>query len=128
MVRLTCMILLSLEMSNLMNGEGLAIAKNFQLIGERKEVTRWSDKRMCPPWAMTAQLIGDYCVGEPSPVVGSPEMGSSDMTFTSLKRDAIPFYCIRLDKRKPHRKEACSFRIIGFVENKKVRYLYKIHA
>ena len=43
MVRLTCMILLSLEMSNLMNGEGLAIAKDFQLIGEIKEVTRWSD-------------------------------------------------------------------------------------
>ena len=128
MVRLTCMILLSLEMSNLMNGEGLAIAKDFQLIGERKEVTRWSDKRMCPPWAMAAQLIGDYCAGESSPAVGSSEMGSSDMTFTSLKIDPIPFYCIRLDKRKPYRKETCSFQIIEFVENKKVRYLYKIHA
>ena len=110
MVRLTCMILLSLEMSNLMIGEGLVIAKDFQLIGERNEVTRWSDKRMCPPWAMVAQLIGDYCAGEPSPTVGSPEMGSLDMTFTSLKRDTIPFYCIRLDKRKPHSKETCFFR------------------
>ena len=122
------MILISLEMSNLMNGEGLIIVKDFQLIGEIKEVTKWSDKRMCPPWAMAAQLIRDYCAGEPSSVVSSPEMGSSDMTFTSLKRDAISFYCIRLDKRKPHRKKTCSFQIIGFVENKKVRYLYKIHA
>ena len=105
MVRLTYMILLSLEMSNLMNGEGLAIAKDFQLIGEIKEVTRWSDKRMCPPWAMAAQLIRDYCAEEPSPVVSSLEMGSSNMTLTSLKRDAILFYCIRLDKRKLHRKQ-----------------------
>ena len=128
MVRLTCMILLSLEMPNLMNGEGLAIVKDFQLIGEIKEVTRWSDKRMCPPWAMAAQLIRDYCAGEPSSIVSSLDMRSSNMTLTSFKKDAIPFNCIRLDKRKTHRKETCSFQIIEFVENKEVRYLYKIHA
>ena len=76
---------------------------------------------------MAAQLFGDYCAGEPSPAVGSSDMGGSYMTFTSLKRDAIPLYCIRLDKRKPHRKETCSFQIIGFVENKNVRYLYNIY-
>ncbi|XP_002284793.1 protein CHLOROPLAST VESICULATION [Vitis vinifera] len=52
-VGLTCMII-SLEMSNLMSGEGLAIAQDLQLIGERKEVTRWSDKRMCPPWQLNS--------------------------------------------------------------------------
>ena len=47
-------MILSLEMSNLMNGESQAIAQDFQLIGEKKEVTRWSDKRMCPPWQLNS--------------------------------------------------------------------------
>ncbi|KAJ9702477.1 hypothetical protein PVL29_004291 [Vitis rotundifolia] len=53
LVGLTCMII-SLEMSNLMSGEGLAIAQDLQLTGERKEATRWSDKRMCPPWQLNS--------------------------------------------------------------------------
>lgn len=53
LVSVTC-VLLSLEMSNLLSSESEANAQNFQLNGDKKEVTRWSDKRTCPPWQLNS--------------------------------------------------------------------------